>query len=80
MPQTCKLCAKADGFDFHVPDDVWASVVPPGLRTRVVCLACFDELARVRGVHYAPHLTSLYFAGVAAAFELKVSAVADLVS
>jgi hypothetical protein len=29
--QTCKACGRPNKFDFHVPDKVWAAVVPPEL-------------------------------------------------
>jgi hypothetical protein len=80
MHQRCKRCLTADGFDFHVPDEVWAAVVPMRLRNHVLCLACFDALASVGGVGYAPHVTAVYFSGAAGAFEFKVTAAADLVS
>jgi hypothetical protein len=72
MRQTCKACGRQDKFDFSVPDDVWASVVRPELVNRVVCLACFDEFAREKGVDYAGALTTLFFAGDRAVFVFKV--------
>lgn len=70
--QTCKVCKRPDKFDFDLPDDVWAEVVPHAYRNRVVCLACFDEFAREAGVEYAAHLRALYFAGDRAAFAFNV--------
>ena len=70
--QRCKVCWNADGFDFHVPDAIWAMVVPQPFREHVVCLACFDAMANVGGIDYAPHVTTVYFAGDQAAFELRV--------
>lgn len=61
--QTCKACGRPDKFDFHVPDEVWAAVVPPTLLNRVVCLDCFDQFARERHIPYAHCLDTLYFAG-----------------
>jgi hypothetical protein len=61
--QTCKACGRPDKFDFHVPDEVWAAVVPPELANKVVCLYCFDEFAHQRQVAYASHIHTLYFAG-----------------
>lgn len=52
-----------DKFNFHVPDEIWAAVVPKPLRHRVVCLGCFDDFARSRDVDYAASLRTLYFAG-----------------
>jgi hypothetical protein len=75
--QTCKACGNRDKFDFTVPDEVWASVVPDHLRTRVVCLPCFDDFAQSRGIDYAAHVSSLYFAGDGAAFEFRVVSASD---
>jgi hypothetical protein len=74
--QRCKVCGRADKFDFHVPDALWREVVPATLRNRVVCLACFDDLASERGIDYARSLRALFFAGDRASFEFRpVSAV-----
>ena len=70
--QRCKACGRYDKFDFHVPDDIWEAVVPQHLRTRVVCLFCFDEYARQRGIDYAPYLRELCFAGDRASFSFEV--------
>lgn len=67
--QTCKACGRADKFNFNVPDALWDAVVPAELRNRVVCLACFDQFARERGVDYAGSIQTLYFAGDRAAME-----------
>ena len=50
--QTCKVCQQPDKFDFHVPDPLWATIVPPEFQNRVVCLGCFDDFAREQGVSY----------------------------
>jgi hypothetical protein len=71
MQQVCKVCWKVDRFNFHVPDEIWASVVPPEFRSRVVCLSCFDGFAREAGVLYASSLEVLYFAGDRATFEFR---------
>lgn len=78
MRQRCKACGQIDKLNFDVPDDVWASVVPPELRNRVVCLACFDTFARENHVDYAASLRAVYFAGDAATFEFQPVAIADL--
>jgi hypothetical protein len=71
--QMCKACGRRDKMDFHVPDDVWEAVVPARLRSRVVCLACFDGFAKQRGVEYAPHLSEICFAGDKASLSLRVA-------
>ena len=70
--QTCKACQCQDYFNFHVPDHIWEQVVPEELRNRVVCLAYFDYFAAQKGVEYAPHLKTLYFAGNRGSFEFQV--------
>ena len=61
MQQRCKLCGRADKFDFSVPDDVWRAIVPSVFRDSVLCLACFDYLASAKGMSYT--IPTLYFAG-----------------
>jgi hypothetical protein len=63
QPQTCKACGRPDKFDFHVREDVWRAVVPEHLRSRVVCLFCFDGFAKEKGADYADAIHTLYFAG-----------------
>lgn len=67
QPCTCKACGHRSKLDFNVPDGIWE--VPEALRTRVICLACFDGFAAERGVNYAAPLVDLYFAGDRAAFR-----------
>ena len=75
--QTCKACGQPDKFNFHLPDEIWRSIVPAHLQTRVVCLYCLDDFAKEKGVKYHPHIKELYFAGQAATFKFCVeSAVA----
>ncbi len=66
--QMCKICGQADGFDFHVPDETWAAIVPHRWQRSVVCLRCFDRFAKARGVEYKDALT-LYFAGEMHSFD-----------
>lgn len=73
MNQTCKVRGRRDKFDFNVSDEAWDLVVPESLRGYVVCLSCFDEYARGRGVDYAPHLSVLYFAGDQCCFEFGIT-------
>ena len=72
MRQTCQACGRPDKFDFSVSDEVWAAVVPVGLRNHVVCLECFDEFALEAGVDYSSGRSTLYFAGDRAAFVFRV--------
>jgi hypothetical protein len=71
------MCGFPDKFDFSVPDEVWAAVVPPRLLNRVVCLFCFDEFARQRNVAYARHIRELWFAGDKAVLRLTVARAID---
>lgn len=70
--QRCKVCGRRDKFDFHVPDEVWRSIVPEQYQNHVVCLACFDDFAKDKGVDYSTSLQTLYFAGDMATFEFRV--------
>lgn len=70
--QTCKACGLPDKFDFTVPDEIWLAVVPERLQNLVVCLGCFDDFARDKGVDYATSLRAVYFAGDKAVFRLDV--------
>jgi hypothetical protein len=69
--QTCYACGRRDKFDFTVSDDVWHRVVPTPHAGHVVCLGCFDQFARERGVDYSSAIQTLYFAGDQACFEFK---------
>jgi hypothetical protein len=43
--QRCKCCGMPDKFNFNVPDEIWAAIVPPLFQSHIVCLPCFDDLA-----------------------------------
>lgn len=64
--QTCKSCGRPDKFDFYVNDEIWISVVPDELKSKVVCLFCFDNFAYEKGIEYKNTINTLYFAGDAA--------------
>jgi hypothetical protein len=70
--QTCKVCGKPDKFDFHLPDDIWGLIAGKEFKNRVVCLNCFDELAKAKGIKYADSLQMVYFAGSQATFVFQV--------
>ncbi len=72
LRQRCKACGCADGVNFHVPDDIWKSVVPQKYQNRVVCLLCFDRFAKEKRVDYAATLRTLYFAGHQTYLTLRV--------
>ena len=76
--QTCKACGRRDKLDFWLPDEIWAAVVPPELVNRVVCLACFDEFARQRGVAYVNHLDTIWFVGDRGTLILRVEQAIDV--
>lgn len=76
--QTCKACGRRDKFNFYVPDKIWEAVVPPILRPKVVCLACFDDFAFKRGLKYAEFLEVTCFAGDKALFEFSVVSAIDV--
>lgn len=75
--QTCKACGRPDKFNFHVPDAIWRAVVPPELDGRVVCLSCFDDLAKEKDVTYATSLSEVWFAGDRATFGFVPSLALD---
>ena len=68
----CAICHTKECFNFNVPDWLWKQVVPEDSQNGVICLCCFDELAKEKAVHYAEHLQKLYFAGQQASFEFVV--------
>ncbi len=76
--QTCKACWRCDKLDFHVTDETWNAVVPKRLRTRVVCLPCFDDFAREARIPYAREVKILYFAGDRASLEFRPVSAVDL--
>lgn len=69
--QTCHACGHRDKFDFHVPNELWVTVVPDRHVGHVVCLGCFDNFARERGVDYSGAIQTLYFAGDKSNFKFK---------
>ena len=72
MRQRCKMCSRADHFDFSVPDKVWEKVTED--RYNVLCLACFDYLASAKGINYAEDIyPEIYFAGDAGSFTLRIT-------
>ena len=75
--QTCKVCRRPDKFNFHVPDAVWRAVVPRRLDGRVVCLSCFDDLAKERDVTYAASLSEIWFCGRRATLGLTAGIALD---
>jgi hypothetical protein len=72
--QSCSVCKCDDKFNFDVPDAIWREVVPAEFRNTVVCLQCFDELARNRNIDYSDSIETLYFAGKQASFKFQTVA------
>lgn len=71
--QRCKLCGGRDCFNFNVSNEIWERVVPRSLRTKVVCLPCFDALASRKGINYADALDAeFYFVGEMASLTMKI--------
>lgn len=73
LGQRCKACWQRDKFNFDMPDEIWEAVVPRRLQNRVVCLACFDEFARRKGIDYAPYLKNVLFIGDRAMFNFEIT-------
>lgn len=70
--QTCKVCKRPDGFNFHVPNKIWNEVVPLKYVNLVVCLYCFDRFAQRLNFDYTPYLSNILFVGEQANFELQI--------
>ncbi|HEX7232614.1 MAG TPA: hypothetical protein VF452_19655 [Candidatus Binatia bacterium] len=69
--QRCNICHCEDKFNFNVSDRLWRQIVPPKLQSTVICLPCFDELAREQNVDYADSIDVLYFAGRQASLKFQ---------
>jgi len=63
LNQRCKVCGNRDKFDFHVTEEIWSEIVPLQYQNRVVCLSCFDDFAKEKGIQYKDALDELCFAG-----------------
>ena len=62
--QRCDVCQRPDILDFHVPDDIWESIVTTPYQNKVVCLNCFDKFASRKRIHYVDSLKKeMFFAG-----------------
>ena len=71
--QRCDVCKRPDILDFHVPDDVWESIVPEQFVNKVVCLYCFDKLASAKGIYYVDSLKKeMFFAGEMGSLILNI--------
>lgn len=53
--ERCKDCGRYSPLGFHVPDEVWAAVAPPGMN--VLCIVCFDYHATENGIDWVPHVS-----------------------
>jgi hypothetical protein len=60
-PETCKVCWRDSGISFHVPEDIyervcqgrtWPSPFGGKMDTASLCLVCFDQRARQKGIPY----------------------------
>ena len=69
--QHCHVCHCEDKFNFNVSDELWREIVPLEFQNKVVCLPCFDELAREKNKEYAHSIAVLYFAGRQASFKFQ---------
>jgi hypothetical protein len=61
--QSCKRCGAVDLMNFHVPDRLWQAIAGPEFANRVLCLACFDQLADQKGIDYADQIKDVLFCG-----------------
>jgi hypothetical protein len=69
--QRCQIWRCEDKFNFNVSDKLWREIVPVEFHNKVVCLPCFDELARQKKMDYAHSIEVLYFAGRQASFKFQ---------
>jgi len=69
--QRCQICRCEDKFNFDVSDKLWREIVPVEFHNKVVCLPCFDELARQKKIDYAHSIEVLYLAGRQASFKFQ---------
>lgn len=76
VPQSCKVCYKADGFDYAINNPTWKAVLPEEYHNSVVCLTCFDTFAAKKQIEYHPMV--LYFAGKKQSFSFQTTTEADL--
>ena len=59
--QRCTVCNTLDRFNYFVPDEQWAIIVPEEYRNGHVCLNCLDDLADEKDMFW--EALSIYFAG-----------------
>ena len=70
--QSCKRCGAIDYINFDVPDHIWSLVAGEEWAVKVLCLSCFDDLAMIHGIDYAPFLSNVVFVGNRAGFEFEI--------
>ena len=66
----CSICSIRVVFDYKVGDEVWDEVVEEKYRRDVVCLSCFDKLAKKKGVNLGDCLEIVYYTGEDKTIEL----------
>ena len=69
----CKICKRHVDFDYIVSDDMWKTVVPIEHLRDVICLLCFDRLAREKGIDISDGLRSVQFTGHGKTIDLRPS-------
>ena len=68
MNRNCKNCGRLDRLDYGVTDGCWYGVVPEELRPEIVCIECFDRLAKIAGVEWSQHIQYIKFEGESGGF------------
>jgi len=76
--QVCKVCGRPDMVYYHLPDELWAAIVPGRYRNRVVCLSCLDSFAVEKKIDYAACLQECCFVGERETFGIHVIDVAKI--
>ena len=69
--QRCQVCRCEDKFNFNVSDELWREIVPLEFQNKVVCLPCFDELAREKNKEYAHSIACFTLPGAKRASNFK---------
>jgi len=70
--QSCKRCGAIDYMNFDVPDEIWNRVAGKEWACRVLCLACFDDMAVINDVDYAAFVSQVLFVGNRCGLEMEV--------
>lgn len=57
----CGVCGQVPRFDYHVNSDVWNELISEEMKRGVVCLPCFNKMAKNKGINLANCLVDIHF-------------------